>query len=100
MVKMMPVLVSCECHNCRKFYPEMWVDRDKDGFPSLSDAICGECGYKGALHRSYDGQKVYAIIPPPEDGQIHRFEYTHTNEDGKKTTRKIPADIVNKMSGK
>lgn len=90
------VLMSGKCHSCEKEYPEIWVERDLKGNPSFEGLVCTNCKSKNCIRRNWSEQKINSIIPLPEDGQVHRFEYEYRNEDGKKIQKKVDPSLVKK----
>lgn len=93
---MASVMVSAICNKCQHKYVEMWLDRCPKGFPDYKSATCGQCGAKGCLSQDWAEQKVNSIIPPVEDGNINRMEYSYVNENGKTINRKMDPKMVEK----
>ena len=88
------VLISAKCNKCQHLYPEYWVTRDFRGIPSLEGAVCSLCGSKNCISRNWEDNPTHAIVPPLEDGNINRFEYSYTNENGKTINKKMnPKDV-------
>jgi len=90
------VLMATLCNRCGNKVSEMWVSRDSKGFPSLEGCICGNCGAANCITRDWGEQITHSIIPPVEDGNVNRFEYSFTSEDGKKHTKKLDPKLVDK----
>lgn len=90
------VLMAGKCHNCEYLYPEIWVERDLKGNPSFEGLVCTNCTFKNCIRRDWGAQNVINNTSPPEDGEVHRFEYEYRNEDGKKIQKKIDPSLVKK----
>lgn len=89
----MPVLESTVCNRCKN-KTDMWLDRNEKGFPNYQGIVCGVCGSVNCILKDWDETTCHALIPPPEDGEIHRFEYSYTNENGKRINKKMsPQDV-------
>ncbi len=93
---MSSVMLAVKCNRCGHKTPEYWVTRDHKGFPSLDQAVCGECGGKNCVSRDWEDNVTHALIPPVEDGNINRFEYSFTDEKGKKRSGKMDPKMVEK----
>ena len=91
----MPVLLGTICNTCQN-KADMWADRDLKGFPTLQGAVCGHCGGRNCITRVIQDDVVHALIPPLEDGNINRFEYSFTNDNGKRVTKKMDPKMVDK----
>lgn len=91
----MAVPINIICNKC-KVTKDVWVERDSKGYPSLQGLVCGDCGAVNCLSRNWENNITHTIIPPLEDGQINRFEYSYTNENGKKISKKLDPRDVNK----
>lgn len=91
----MPVQIGTICNNC-EFRVDMWVDRDLKGKPTTEGVTCGQCGKTNCIARDWSANEVNGIIPPSEDGQINRFEYSFTDVDGKKHSKKLDPYQVRK----
>lgn len=89
------MLVAAKCNMCNSIFKEIWVNRDKNGYPDFAGIPCGNCGKK-CLLRCWEEQKVNPIIPPLENGEVNRFEYEFRDDNGKKHTRKVDPSIVKK----
>lgn len=92
----MSVMISAKCNRCNEKYPEIWVDRDNKGFPTTEGLLCVKCNNRNCLSRDWLEQCVQPIIPPLEDGKINRFEYSYTNDNGKRITKKMDPQMVEK----
>lgn len=93
---MASVMISATCNSCNRCYESIFVDRDTDGRPTLQGIVCSECGAKNCMTRNWGDQKVNVIATPAEDGNINRFEYSFTNDKGKKVTKKLDPQMVQK----
>jgi hypothetical protein len=85
---MASVQMAVKCNSCEKKYPSMWLDRNGKGFPIFEGVVCGECGNK-CMSRDWNSQEVNSIIPPLENGEINRFEYSYVNDNGKTINKKL-----------
>ena len=93
---MSSVMLATFCNTCGNKTPEMWVSRNHQGFPSLEGCVCGSCGSVNCISRDWSDNITHALIPPIEDGNINRFEYSYTNDNGKKITKKMDPKAVEK----
>lgn len=94
MTSLGSVMLAAVCNHCHHKYPEFWVMRDHRGYPTFEGVVCTMCGVPNCLARDWSDNVLHVINQPLEDGQINRFEYSYTNEDGKKINKKMdPRDV-------
>jgi hypothetical protein len=89
------VLISAICNACNHKYPEMWVDRDLKGIPSLEGMACGICGAKNCMSRDWSDNHVSTPLIEG-DGEIKRFEYSYRDQEGKLHNCKMDPSQVKK----
>jgi hypothetical protein len=90
------VMIEAECHKCKTHFEDFWVTRNFKGDISLEGIICSNCGTPNCIHRVWKNGMAGTLIPPAEDGNINRFEYSYTTPEGKKVNKKIDPKIVEK----
>jgi hypothetical protein len=92
----MSVMIAAKCNKCGYLYDNIWVNRDNKGLPTTEGLVCVGCNSRNCLSRDWAGQEIQAIIPPLEDGNINRFEYSYNDENGKRKTKKMDPKMVQK----
>lgn len=97
----MNMFIDSICNRCSAKYHDIFVARDNKGYPSLVGIICQECGGHNCMSRDLSsGGIAQSLIPPAENGEINRFEYSYRDDSGKLHQKKLDPKSVQKHGQK